>query len=392
MLVSLSDERVVLGRYRLDSVLGQGGMGDVYAGHDLRLGRPVAVKLLRSDLAADPETRRRFEREAQMAARVTDPHIVTIYDTGEDDVPFIVMERLPGRTLANEIAEGPLDGPRLHVIASEMLSALEAAHSNGVLHRDIKPGNVLMTADNHAKVADFGIAKSTDDASGTTALFGTAAYVAPERLAGHEATRPSDLFSVGVVLYEAATGTTPFAADNPLAIVHAIAHEQAPPLATLRPDLDAAFIHAVEQSMRKEPGERFASAADMAAALRGIPASPPLGADETVRIAHEDHTAIMPTVVRPEGTQPGTPRRPDNGSRRRRIAIVAAILVLVAIALAGWAAGRDSDSPVTPPTTQPVPITSALTTTRRTIAPTVPPTQAPPVKGKGKGNENGKKK
>ena len=114
-------------------------MGDVYAGDDLRLERRVAIKLLRSDLAADPETCRRFEREARMAARVTDPHIVTIYDTGDDGVPFIVMERLPGRTLADEIAEGPLEVPRLNLIANEVLTALEAAHTRGVLHRDIKP-------------------------------------------------------------------------------------------------------------------------------------------------------------------------------------------------------------------------------------------------------------
>ena len=125
-----------------------------------------------------------------MAARVTHPHIVTMYDTGEDDVPFIVMELLPGRTLADEIAEGPLQDRRLHQIATEVLSALEAAHARGVLHRDIKPGNVLIATDDHAKVADFGIAKTTDDASETTALFGTAAYLAPERLAGHQASPP----------------------------------------------------------------------------------------------------------------------------------------------------------------------------------------------------------
>lgn len=366
-------------------------MGHVHAGHDLRLGRPVAVKLLRTELAADPATCRRFEREAQMAARVTHPHIVTMYDTGEDDVPFIVMELLPGRTLADEIAEGPLQDRRLHQIATEVLSALEAAHARGVLHRDIKPGNVLIATDDHAKVADFGIAKTTDDASETTALFGTAAYLAPERLAGHQASPQSDLFSLGVVLYEAATGIKPFQADSPLATAHAIAHEQPPPLATLRPDLDAAFIRAVELSLRKEPDERFATAADMATAIRGIETSKPVADDETVRIAHEDHTAIMLPVVGREATQPGTPRRPGNGSRRTGIAIFAAILVLAALVLAGWAASRGSDSPATP-TTQPIPVTSTLPTTRPTVATTVPETQAPPANGRGNGNGNGKNK
>jgi serine/threonine-protein kinase len=120
----------------------------------------------------NPGSRRRFEREAQMAARVTDPHIVAIYDVGEDDVPFIVMELLPGRTLADELLEGPVDVRRLHLLAAEILSALSVAHAHGVLHRDIKPGNVLLTADDHVKVADFGIAKSADDTSDTTTMFG----------------------------------------------------------------------------------------------------------------------------------------------------------------------------------------------------------------------------
>jgi serine/threonine-protein kinase len=386
VLVSLPDDRVVAGRYRLDALLGQGGMGQVYAGHDLRLGRPVAVKLLRSDLAADPETCRRFEREAQMAARVTDPHIVTIYDTGEDDLPFIVMERLPGRTLADEIAEGPLEVSRLNVIANEMLAALEAAHTRGVLHRDIKPRNVLFTADDHAKVSDFGIAKSTDDVSETTAVLGTAAYLAPERLAGHPATPQSDLFSLGVVLYEAATGTKPFAADNPLATVHAIAHEQPAPLEAQRPDLDAAFVRAVERTLRKDPRERFATAIDMATAIRTTNLAAPADPNETVRIEHDQPTAIMPQAMAAEGTHPATaPSSVEGGSPHIRIAVIVAILIMAAVALAGWAASRGSDSPAAPPTTKSVPVIATLPTTRPTVATTVPPTHTSPADGNGKG-------
>jgi serine/threonine-protein kinase len=373
-------------------------MGEVYAGDDLRLGRPVAVKLLRSDLAADPETCRRFQREAQIAARVGDPHIVTIYDTGADGVPFIVMEQLSGRTLADEIAEGPLAAPRLNLIADEVLQALHAAHSHGVLHRDIKPRNVLITADDHAKVGDFGIAKSTDDPSETTALFGTVAYVAPERLAGGQATPQSDLFSLGVVLYEAATGVKPFQADSPLATAHAIAHEEPPPLATRRPDLDPAFIRGVEVSLRKDADERFASAADMATAMRDIVTSKPVGDGETVRIAQDDHTAIVAPVVGPAAMQPRKMSQPGTRSRRARIAIFAAVLVVAASVLAGWALSRGSNSPATPPATQPLPITSTLPTTHTTTALTVPETRPSPANGRengqghGNGNGNGEDK
>ena len=387
--MSVSNERVVAGRYRLDSIIGHGGMGQVYAGHDLRLGRPVAVKLLRPEVAADPETCRRFEREAQMAARVTHPHVVTIYDTGEDDVPFIVMERLPGRTLADEIAHGPLESGRLHQIAIEVLSALQAAHARGVLHRDVKPGNVLITADDHAKVTDFGIAKTTDDASETAVLFGTAAYLAPERVAGHKASPQSDLFSLGVVLYEAATGVKPFDADNPLATAHAIAHEQAPALEALRPDLDAAFTRAVEVAMSKEPAERFASAADMATAIRDTQIASPGGQDETIRI-EPDPTAVMPRAAPADAIHLGPSPPPGSDSRGTRIAVVVALLIFTAVLLAGWAMSRGSDSPPTPATTQSIPVASTPATIPPTLATTVPPPQAPVVNGNG--NERGKGK
>jgi serine/threonine-protein kinase len=299
------------------------------------------------------------------------------------------MERLSGRTLADEIAEGPLAAPRLNLIADEVLQALQAAHSHGVLHRDIKPRNVLITADDHAKVGDFGIAKSTDDPSETTALFGTVAYLAPERLAGSQATPQSDLFSLGVVLYQAATGIKPFQADSPLATAHAIAHDEPPPLATLRPDLDPAFIRSVEVSLRKDADERFGSAAAMTTAMRDIVTSKRVGDGETVRIAQDDHTAIIAPVIGPEAMQFRAPRRPRTGSPRARIAIFAAILVVAAIVLAGWALSRGAHSPATPPATQPAPITSTLPTIPTTTAPTVPATQSSPANGRGNGQGHG---
>jgi serine/threonine-protein kinase len=368
-------------------------MGLVYAAQDLRLGRAVAVKLLRRELAADPRTCRRFEREARMAARVSDPHIVAIYDVGgDDDVPFIVMERLGGRSLADEIAAGPLSGWRLSQIAQEVLTALAAAHRRGVVHRDVKPSNVLLTSDGHTKVADFGIAKATNDASDTTALLGTAAYVAPERLAGHPATPQSDVFSLGVVLYEAATGSKPFKADSPLGTVHAIAHEQPRPLAVLRPDLAPGFIAAVEHAMDKDPTKRFESAADMATALRMADPSNAVGHDETIPLTDDPSTAILPPVLRPDATRRGA-AAPGAGhvSRLFRISIAVAVLLLAGVVLVTWAASRGSNSPATPTTTRPAVVASTLPTTRAPT-PTTRPTREQPTKGRGKGNGHSKNK
>jgi len=173
-------------RYELGALLGRGGMGEVRAATDRRLGRAVAVKVLRSDLAEQDNLRGRFEREARAAARINHPNVVAIYDIGEDDgVPFIVMERLPGNSLARELASGRLSQDRACSLGLEILSALGAAHHLGVIHRDIKPSNILLDAESHAKVADFGIAKLAEEDSNTTMgiVFGTASYLAPERLA-----------------------------------------------------------------------------------------------------------------------------------------------------------------------------------------------------------------
>jgi serine/threonine-protein kinase len=387
-VVSSSDERVIAGRYRLGSVLGRGGMGRVYTAEDQHLGRPVAVKLLRDDLSADPPTRQRFEREALLAARVGHPHIVTIYDTGEDDgVPFIVMELLPGRNLADEIASGPLRADRLHQVAREVLSAMDAAHRHGVLHRDIKPSNVLIAANAQVKVTDFGIAKTTDDLSQTTALLGTAAYLAPERLAGHPATIASDLFSFGVVLYESATGSNPFAAATPLATVHAITHGTIAPLASIRPDLDAPFMRAVERAMQKDPAQRFESAQGMADALDNRRPATEMDQDSTLAITQPDQTAALPAILPPHALGQAPPRHAGH-LRRVRLAITLAILV-IAIALVVWAANRDSST--TPPTTQPRSVATSLPTTTPPISrTTVPQTQAQP--GNGRGNGHGKDK
>ncbi|HSH60803.1 MAG TPA: protein kinase, partial [Acidimicrobiales bacterium] len=205
---------VIADRYELGTVLGRGGMGEVRDGLDRRLGRPVAVKLLRRDLAADPELRRRFEGEARAAARLAHPNVVAVHDTGEQEgVPYIVMERLAGRTVADEIAEGPLEPARVQRLGREVLAALDVAHRAGTVHRDIKPANLLLTPESSVKVADFGIAKAAEalpsDVTASGQVIGTPAYLAPERLEGAPATARSDLYSLAVVLYEALSGTKP---------------------------------------------------------------------------------------------------------------------------------------------------------------------------------------
>jgi non-specific serine/threonine protein kinase/serine/threonine-protein kinase len=266
---------VIGGRYELGELLGRGGMAEVYAGVDRRLERPVAIKLLQESMAARPDIRTRFEAEAKAAATLTQPHAVAVFDTGEHEgVPYIVMERLPGNTLADRIAAGPLPPEDVRAIAVQVLGALGAAHAAGIVHRDVKPGNVLVAADGSVKIADFGIAKSIDvasDLTGTGQVLGTPAYLAPEQVEGSGASPSSDLYALGVVLYEALTGQKPFAGPTPVAVAQAVVAGAHRPLAELRPDVDRPLTQAVERAMARDPADRFPSAASMAAALSILP-------------------------------------------------------------------------------------------------------------------------
>ena len=208
---------VIGGRYRLHGLLGEGGMARVFDAFDERLERPVAVKILRPQTLAVPGMRTRFQREARIAARLTHPNIVAILDYGEDhSASYLVMERLPGTTLRDEIVRGPLTSQRVILVVSETLDALAAAHRFGVVHRDIKPSNILLQEDGHTKITDFGIAKTfdlgadadqwADDITLTGVVLGTPGYLAPERRSGWPATAQSDLYSVGAVMVEALTG------------------------------------------------------------------------------------------------------------------------------------------------------------------------------------------
>jgi hypothetical protein len=276
-------------------------MAEVFDAVDERLHRPVAVKILRRELAAEPDIRRRFEAEARNAARLTHPNVVTVFDTGEDDgLPFLVMERLPGETLADRMVGGDLDTAWILRVAGDVLLALGAAHDAGIVHRDVKPGNILLASDGCAKVADFGIAKSAEvssaaDLTRTNQMLGTPAYVAPERVVGEPATPMTDLYALGVVLYEAFTGTKPFTGNTPVAVAYAIRHTDPTPLGERRPDLDPAVAAAVDRAMAKAPADRFPTAAAMAAALGvGGPLEVRGNTDETMLALPADATAVLP--------------------------------------------------------------------------------------------------
>ena len=278
----------IAGRYSVGAILGRGGMGEVRAGRDLRLQRDVAIKVLSPEVAARADTRERFEAEARSAARLSHPNIVVVYDSGEHDgVPFLVMERLPGRTLADELAGGSIAAERARTLGVEVLAALGAAHAAGIVHRDVKPGNVLLTPEGTVKVGDFGIAKSVDGADLTTTgmLLGTPAYLSPEQLAGEPATPASDIYAVGVMLYEALTGAKPYTGPTPLALARAVDAGRPTPLRSLRPDTPADLAVAIERAMEKEPARRFATAEEMAAALTGTSPAPAFDGAVTGRIA-----------------------------------------------------------------------------------------------------------
>ncbi len=268
-------------RYEVGELIGRGGMASVYRGRDLTLGREVAIKILESDLAADATFRTRFRLEAQAASRMSHPTIVRVYDAGEDcepdadggtrPVPYIVMELVSGRTLKEIIAAGPVTIDDAIRYTDGILEALEYSHRAGVVHRDIKPGNVMVTAGGHVKVMDFGIARAVSDSSSTvaetTAILGTAAYFSPEQAKGEPVDSRADVYSAGVVLYELLTGRPPFRGETPVAVAYQ--HVSETPIApseivdTVPRSLDAVTLRA----LAKDPFQRYQDAASFRAAL-----------------------------------------------------------------------------------------------------------------------------
>ena len=283
--------RQLAGRYQIGDLIGRGGMADVHVGQDNRLGRRVAIKLLKPSLANDPAFRTRFRREAQDAAKMAHPTIVRIFDAGEETVrdangietlvPFIVMEYVDGRLLKDIVAEGPLEPAEACRIIEQVLTALEYSHRAGVVHRDIKPGNIMIATNGQVKVMDFGIARAISDSSATiaetSAIVGTASYFSPEQARGEAVDARTDLYSTGIVLFELLTGRAPFRGDNPVAVAYQHVNAEAVPPSSLNPAVSPALDAVVLRSLSKDRFERYQSASEFradvqAAAAGSVPA------------------------------------------------------------------------------------------------------------------------
>jgi eukaryotic-like serine/threonine-protein kinase len=338
--------RLLGGRYRLEELVASGGMAQVWRGTDEILRRQVAVKLLHPHLAADGSFVTRFRQEAVAAARLAHPGIVAIYDTcSEGGTEAIVMELVPGRTLRERIDDQtPIDPWQAAGLAAQVAEALDAAHRAGLVHRDVKPANVLLAGDGRVKVADFGIAKAAEGADLTQPglMVGTAKYVAPEQVEGKAVDPRTDIYSLGVVLYEMLCGRPPYEGDSEAAV--ALARLQRAPLRPrqVRPSVPKPLEDVVCRAMAREPSDRYDSAADLRAALLAAGAAP--GGDLDADLTATDLTAA-PTV--PPPPQPGAPvpppaPAPSFGQSERSWLVPTVILVVIAISLgvAGLLFGR----------------------------------------------------
>ena len=329
------------GRYEVGELLGRGGMAEVRKGTDVRLGRTVAIKRLRTDLASDATFQARFRREAQSAASLNHPSIVSVYDTGEEMAtdgsevaqPYIVMEYVAGRTLRDIVREGRKILPeRALEITSGVLGALDYSHRAGIIHRDIKPGNVMLTPSGDVKVMDFGIARAVSDASSTmtqtAAVVGTAQYLSPEQARGETVDSRSDVYSTGCLLYELLTGRPPFVGDSPVAVAYQHVREQAQPPSAHDEDLTPEIDAIVMKALAKDVADRYPSAAamkdDIDRYLQGRPVQAPAVA------------AVAPTGFMPQDqlSRTTTVQEDDEAPpRRRKRGWLIALLLLLALAL-----------------------------------------------------------
>jgi tetratricopeptide (TPR) repeat protein len=271
-----------LGPYQLEALLGEGGMGQVFRARDTRLGRPVAIKMIRAERGQRPDFRIRFQREARATAALNHPHICTLHDVGEQDgTLYLVMEYVEGQTLASRLREGPLPLDQLLRRAAEVSQALAAAHERGIIHRDLKPANLMLTAAG-VKVLDFGLAKftgpeaSATDRTAAHTILGTPAYMSPEQTRGEELDPRSDVFSFGCVLYEAATGVRAFRGSSLPEILREVVSGHPPPPSSLRPELPAGWDSILMRTLAKDRDRRYQSAADLFSALEELRGSVPL--------------------------------------------------------------------------------------------------------------------
>lgn len=362
----MEEPRRLGGRYELGQVLGRGGMAEVYLAHDTRLGRQVAVKTLRADLARDPSFQARFRREAQSAASLNHPAIVAVYDTGEDyidgtSIPYIVMEYVDGSTLRELLHSGRRLLPeRTLEMTIGILQALEYSHRAGIVHRDIKPANVMLTRNGQVKVMDFGIARAMGDSgmtmTQTSAVIGTAQYLSPEQAKGEQVDARSDLYSTGCLLYELLTVRPPFIGDSPVAVAYQHVREEPQPPSVFDPELTPEMDAIVLKALVKDPDYRYQSAdemrADIEACLDGQPVAATAamgsvgyggyGADQpttALRSADAGATSMLPPMNPDDGSY-GYDDRPDRRRQKKSntstiLLVLAGVLVLVGAILIG---------------------------------------------------------
>ncbi len=336
------------GRYELSGLLGRGGMAEVRRAQDLRLGRTVAIKRLRVDLASDPTFQARFRREAQSAASLNHPTIVSVYDTGEEEstdgsglmLPYIVMEHVEGRTLRDILREGRKILPeRALEITSAVLDALDYSHRAGIIHRDIKPANVMLTPAGDIKVMDFGIARAIADSSATmtqtAAVVGTAQYLSPEQARGEQVDARSDLYSTGCLLFELLTGRPPFIGDSPVSVAYQHVREEAPAPSSIDPEISPDIDAITLKALAKSVDQRYQSASEMRADIgralegRSVLAPAVVGGDETQQFlpppADPTPTVVTSAYVTEEQEEP---------RRRTGLWVTLGLLALAAIVIA----------------------------------------------------------
>jgi serine/threonine protein kinase len=371
----MSVQALAGGRYRIEDVLGRGGMASVYLARDEELERPVAVKVLAEHIADQPVFHDRFLREARLAAQLSHPNIVQVFDVGEEDgSPFIVMECVEGSTLGDELKErGRLDPDEVVDLALQICGGLEHAHAAGLVHRDIKPQNLLLRPDGTVKIADFGIARAAETTRLTQigSVLGTAAYLAPEQALGEEVTAAADLYSLGCVLYELLIGRTPYVFETLPELVVKHREEVIPPVRELRPEvperLEAAVMHALARNPEYRPESAAALAEELAVASPDPPTRPLPSATGTQ--ATEVLSASGPTEVR--SVHPRRRRRDIPGGRRLWLSLagIAAVVTLVlGLALGTNGEGSTRQPAQNAPTVQPVPPASDAAGTARNLA------------------------
>lgn len=353
----MTTPRLLSNRYELGETLGYGGMSEVHRGRDVRLGREVAVKVLRADLARDPQFQERFRREAQNAAALNHPAIVAVYDTGETrtsygPLPYIVMEYVDGRTLRDIVkTEGPLPGQRAMEIMADVCAALDFSHRHGIVHRDVKPANVMITRNGAVKVMDFGIARAVADGQAavtqTAAVIGTAQYLSPEQARGEAVDARSDVYAAGCVLFELLTGEPPFTGDSPVAVAYQHVREDPKSPSSLNPRVSPALDAVVLKAMAKGAANRYQSAAEMRTDLvRVLSGQRPLA---PMVMTEEVRTAVMSAGRQQPDLQRGRHRpaaladdydnydpyadEDEERRRKRRKAWTVALITLLALAL-----------------------------------------------------------